>query len=182
MGFELLEKSLVKLTDLSRGIPFFGKVLGAFGDELTKTVKPAKEVTEALVEMSAKANPGQFRLWQLSLDNVQATIGSRFIPVLTKMTEWVDKFGDVMATVLPNTTEVEGALKPLFDSLSEFKSALSDLNKEAGPLLREVLIRGLRQLASVMSGIVDVATFAAKSLTEFTKVLRSVAEFAGFNS
>lgn len=179
IGFDLLEKGLSKATSLVKGVPFLGKVLGSFGDELTKCVGPAKEVTESLIAMSAKANPGQFKLWARSLDDVQATVGGRFIPVLAKMTEWVDKFGDVLATILPNTAEVEEALKPLFDSLTEFKSALSDLNSEAGPLFREILILGLKQFASVASGLVDVLSWASKKLTEFTKVLRIVAEFAG---
>src|SRR5262249_53014547 len=106
-----------------------------------------QDITTTLTSMAAKASPGQFKLWTVALDDVQGVIGQSFLPVLELMREGVRLFGDVLANILPNTSEVRGALSGLRGAFREIGAEIRKVFAELGPTIRDMLIEKIKTLA-----------------------------------
>ncbi len=171
--------AIMSVTGLLEKLPIVGKAFGTIGDAAAGVIEPLRNVLTSLVQMTAKSNPGVFNLWQKSLDNVQATIGSRFIPVLEQMIKWVDKFGDTLASILPNAAEIQEDMKPLIDALDAIIASKSEFNREMGPLIREGFRTVIRGLSSGISILVDVTMRATKAIGGFVSSMLEMVGLGG---
>jgi hypothetical protein len=111
---------------------------------------PLSDIVTSLTSMVAKANPGAFMLWQRALEDVQGVIGGTFTPILQMMTQAMRFFGDTLATILPNAQEMSEALAPLRAELDALFAELRSSLSEFGPALREIVIGGIKVLASAL--------------------------------
>ncbi len=149
-------------------LPLVGEALGKIGTAAAGLIDPLKGVLESLTAMTAKSNPGLFSLWQKSLDNVQATIGSRFVPVLKQMIQITDKAGDTLASILPNAAELEKDLQPLISALAELNKEESEFNAKTGPTIREGVRTVIQVLSTGMGLLVEASIKASKALSGLT--------------
>ncbi len=135
---------------IAKGGELAGKALG---ESIDAVVGPARELTQTLVEMARVASPGTFKIWSIALQDVQGVIGQAFTPVLATMTEGVRLFGDVLATILPNMSEVNAVLDEMRPDWEGFKEEIQAFASEFGPTIRDVVIKGLREISS-LAGLV----------------------------
>lgn len=137
---------------------------GPVGEEI---VGAFRGIADSLVSMSRLASPGDFRLWTMALEDVQAVIGHSFTPMLNLMRDGVRTFGDVLATILPTQGEANEMLTDFREAWRELKGALL----EAQPWLKSMLHTGLKQLAGVMTFLARAADLAVRSVTRLALAL-----------
>lgn len=128
--------------------------LGAVGLMLPETLKP---LVGMLTSFAGKANPAALRLFNEANEDVQAVIGRTFVPMLNAMRDGVRLFGDVLASVLPDTSEVTSALSTFQEAFRDFRSSVSEAMGEFGPVIRTGLLLVIRALG-------DAAAWAMRQL------------------
>ncbi len=165
-GGQLLSKSLGMVSAVG------GKALGKSFDAV---IGPAKELTNTLVQMAAVASPGTFKIWTMALEDVQGVIGQTFTPILSTMTEGVRLFGDVVATILPDMSEMNAVLDEMRPDWEGLKNEIRSFAAEFGPSIREGLITVFRHLASA-------AGLAARGVGWLTQQLGVFLRNMGFSA
>ncbi len=148
--------------------------LGAMIAPLAEIPDVLGSITSTLTHFAAKANPASFRLFEHAVDDSQAVIGQRFVPVLELMTDGVRLFADVLTTILPDVDDVRASLSDLRGLMMDFRESLGDvapvLKQIAGAYFKEnmrqlsaaiyttvkpleIFIRGLNILGSTLSSL-----------------------------
>lgn len=123
-------------------------------------------IVGSLTSMAGKASPALMEQFSYALEDVQGVIGGTFLPILRLMTEGVRLFGDVMATILPSTSEVASVLQEFRGPLNEIIGEIRQLAVDFGPLIKDVLLTGLRGLASVMIEVARAAVILGNQLRD----------------
>lgn len=152
--------------------PLFGKALGKSIDFV---IGPAKELTTVLTQMAAVASPGTFKIWTMALEDVQGVIGQAVTPILQTMTEGVRLFGDVLATVLPDMSEMNAVLDEMRPDWEGLKNEIRAFASEFGPTIRNGIITIFRELAAG-------AGLAARGITWLTQQLGVLFRNLGFSA
>lgn len=148
VGFDLVSAGAKGMVDM------VGKVspaLAAIIGPLAEIPGAMKSILDTLVSFSAKASPSRFKLFQMAVEDVQAVIGQSFLPVLDMMRASIRLFGDVLATILPSTGEIDDALGMFRASLYELFETIRESVSEFGPMIREFFIANLKLLGIVLS-------------------------------
>lgn len=166
-GFEMLTGGINAVGDAIKSIPLVGDLLGPMVDALAMMPSLLKGITSTLVSFTAKASPGIFGTWTRALEDVQAVIGHSFLPVLELMRDSVRLFGDVLANILPSSTEVRTALIGLRGTFSEVSGVIRESLREIGPEMREMFVGMIKELSYAMK---DLAP-AIKPLIEIVTML-----------
>lgn len=128
-------------------------------------------MTSSLVRMAGINAPGAIKFFQMALEDVQGVIGRSFVPILNMMRDGVRLFGDILATILPDTREMNAAMSFLRGGFNEFRDALKDAFAELGPIIKAGLITGIKVLSSVLA---VVAKSIAAVTRGFAAVLRPI--------
>jgi hypothetical protein len=110
-------------------------------------VDMVKKVMSMSLEFGAKANPAVIERYNLAVDDQQAVIGHRLIPVVELMTDAYRLLGDLLASILPDTNDMRQALSPLKDGLKDMRN------------VAERLAPGLR---AAIAAMLEMAAAAAK--------------------
>lgn len=150
LGFDLVSGGLSSISNQVKAIPLVGEVLGPMTDALAAIPGIFKSITETLTSFASKASPATFTLFQHAVEDSQAVIGQRFVPVLELMTDGVRLFGDVLTTLLPTGDEVREALSDVKAVMSEFSESLGEVVSSVGPLVRRLLVDNLRLLGTAI--------------------------------
>jgi phage-related protein len=167
LGLNLAGEGLEKLSSLVKGIPVVGSLLGPLTDALAGVPGILKDITGTLISFAAKVSPGIFKQLQLAVESVQATIGQAFVPVMELIKDAIGDFADVLANLIPNTTEVYQALEPLRAVFAEMAKEMKAAAAEVGPAIRQGLIEALRQLAHWAAVAVKVVGLLAGRLKDY---------------
>jgi hypothetical protein len=174
-GLDLLGGSLQTVSNVVKAIPLVGSLLGPLSDVLAGIPNTLADVTHSLVNMAAAASPGQFRVWQIALEDVQGVIGQRFLPVLDVMRQGVRLFGDVLATFLPTGEEVRAAMGELRAVFAAMANEVRNAAGEMGPSIRGMLVEGIKTLA-------HWAAVAARTVGILASRLAAFANTRGFGT
>lgn len=146
-GLDVLALGLGKVRDVIKAIPLVGTVLGPLADVAAGIPSMISGITNSLIGMAEKANPGVFVQWKQALEDTQGVIGQSFVPILDIMRQGVRLFADVLANIFPTTGEVNAALAELRAVFKLVEDEVRAVMAVVGPSIREMLIDGLRQLA-----------------------------------
>src|SRR5262245_23219950 len=73
----------------------------ALTPQLTAPLEVTKGIAGAITPLVQLANPASLFMFNRALDNFQAIIGQMVTPVLQGLTLYLEKFGDVMAGMMP---------------------------------------------------------------------------------
>jgi hypothetical protein len=171
-GLDLVTTAMKGIADKVKDIPIVGDVLGPALDAASAIPGTIKTILETLTAFAAKASPAMFRQLQIAVDDVQATIGSKFIPVMNLMRSTVRLVGDMLATVLPSTGTVEHALKPLRDLIND--PAWRQFASDVGPMVREFLVANLKGLAAALTAVGATAHAALLPLQAMGEVFNAL--------
>ena len=82
VGFDLVSKGMGTFADVFKKIPVVGQLLGPLVDQFVVVPGILKSMTESFVGFAAKAGPGQFKMFQMALEDVQGVLGQSFLPIL----------------------------------------------------------------------------------------------------
>lgn len=166
-GLDLVGAALSSVSNVLKSIPVIGTVVGPLSDALASIPGLFRDITGTLVDFAAKASPGVFRTWTKALEDVQGVIGQAFVPVLEVMRDGVRLFGDVLANVLPNMSEVRAALGEFRNEFAGFGTEIRDILREIGPQIRGLVISGLQQLAHWLAVATRAAVLMAERLRQY---------------
>lgn len=144
--------------------PLLGEIFGPALDALVAVPGIFRDITSSITSMVGKANPGLMSLWGQALDDIQGVIGQTFIPMLETMLDMVRFFGDVLATVLPSTREMNGALAGFRTAWLHLKEVLTEMVLQLGPQLRANLITTVEILGFVTTMVVRHLSGLANAL------------------
>jgi len=157
--------------------PILGEMIGP----LAEIPGIFKGITETLTSFAAKASPGQFRLFEMAVEDTQAVIGHTFLPVLELMREGVRLTGDVLANFLPNSSEMREALTEVRSAMSSAAAEIRRALGELGPEVRSQflgVVRGIGSavayLVSKMSELIQPGTEIARMFAEISTMLKDL--------
>lgn len=150
LAFEGVETAMEAGVAMFKTIsPLLGEIFGPALDALVAVPGILRDITSSITSMVGKANPGLMSLWGQALDDAQGVIGQTFIPMLETMLDMVRFFGDVLATVLPNTAEMKQALGGFNAAWAILKATLTEMALQFGPQLRDILVTTVEILGFV---------------------------------
>jgi type VI secretion system secreted protein VgrG len=131
-------------------------------DIVGKTLKDAFAETQHLV---SKANPAVMKRFTLAFDDMEAVVGHRLTPVMETATKITREIGDVLATVLPNTSEMRDVLAPLGDTFKDVVQATKPLIFA----MKEGLSAALHELATTVQFTAGVTSGATEHWRQWAK-------------
>jgi hypothetical protein len=160
-----LAKSLGGLAEVAGpvGLAIAGVVAG-----LGLAYEAFNKLTDTVVGFVGKANPVYVQRWQFALDDAQAVIGQKLVPVLDLMTEGVRLVGDTLATILPSASDVKDALSPIAEALKDVRSEAATL----APVIRQLISTGLGTLKIAL----QVATLPLRAFAALLRGLGVIGE------
>lgn len=164
MGFNLIGDVLDGIGDKVKSIPIVGELLGPIFDNLAAVPRILNQITGSLTSMAGVASPGQARMFQMVVEDIQGVIGERFLPVLELMRDGMRLFGDVLQNLLPSGREVRSVLSGLREVLAEMGDDIRDMVTRMGPAIRGTLTTGLRLLTTGLTGLATAATYALRGI------------------
>ncbi|MDE2100647.1 MAG: hypothetical protein KGL39_25610, partial [Patescibacteria group bacterium] len=150
LGFTAAEAGIGKMSQLLGMIPEVGPALGAATAQLAIVPGELHAITDSLIAFSAVASPGQYRAYQMALEDLQGTIGQTFLPVLGLMRDGVRLTADVLATVLPSSGEAEQALLEFRTIFDAFSADVRQAVGAVGPQLRGEFVNMLKSIAEAI--------------------------------
>lgn len=181
LAFDVVGAGLAHLGDTAKNAlgPALGAALGPFIDAFAAVPGILKGITETLTQFAAKASPVTMEQFSIAIDDVQATIGQSFVPVLQLMTQATRLFGDVLANMLPSTQEVSYALEAAYDGMAEFRDAMMELATEVGPILRTGFIAALQYLGQLIRQVASYVTSLVHAMSPWLAQLRQFLGITG---
>jgi hypothetical protein len=139
----IVDKLMHPIDTLTSGLEGLQGPLGIIGvvlpEFLTKLIGP-------LTQMAGLASPASLMLFNHALEDTQAVIGRAFVPVLDTMRDGVRLFGDVLASILPDTVEVNSVLVEAKAAFNEFRGSVSEAMGEFGPVIKTGLLVVIKAL------------------------------------
>lgn len=138
----------------------------------------ALAVFEKGKDLAGMANPYVVERYNLAWNDLSATVGRVFVPMVEKATEVVRTVGDFLATVMPSTQEVREALSGLNPAFQEFRSYLADI----APAIKFGLVAGLRMLGDYLKVFGQILKGVMKTLSLINPVAqigRTINKFRG---
>jgi hypothetical protein len=174
MGFNLIGDVMDGISEKVKSIPIVGEILGPMLDNYAAIPRILNQITGSLTAMAGVASPGQARLFQMTVEDVQGVIGERFIPVLELMRDGVRLFGDLLQNLLPSGSEVRNLLSNLRATMADLGDEMRDLVTRIGPIFKLVIRSGISALATGLNGLATAATFALRGIQPLINVLEDI--------
>jgi hypothetical protein len=112
-----------------------------------------KRLIQGMLPYVQLSNPGTVQRLQRAQEDLAATIGQRFAPIVDTASEAVRALGDVLANMLPDADDVREVMNELRPAIQEVKKALL----EVAPVVKDVLKNALHGLAVTIHNIVQTA-------------------------
>lgn len=181
VAFDTVSGAGNKFADYISSIPIVGDYVGPMVKAMVALPGIIKDILGTLTSFAALASPGQMQLFQMAVEDVQATIGQSFIPVLEMMRDAVRLVGDALATFLPDAAEVREALagtRVLFD---EMRVAITEMMVEAGPLVKSFFLGIVKGFGLFISGIAVIITRLSQAFTALMGPIRELLALIGIN-
>lgn len=122
----------------------------------------------AAVSFGGIRDPAALERYNVAWNDLNATIGRAFLPVLNQMTEGMRLAGDVFASILPDQAEFEAVLRELQPVFDDLRDVLADI----APLVKQELITALRLMALSIKIMVE-------AIKPYLKALNAVAALLG---
>ncbi len=113
------------------------------------------------------ASPGTVDRFQMALEDTTAVLGERMVPVMDFLTEVVRDVGDVLANILPDTSDVKGLMNELRPVLNEIKDEFMAL----APVVKDVFVAGLRAAAYGLHALNEVLKPLFAAAKDFREML-----------
>lgn len=173
-AIDFFQGGVESLTGVIKSIPIVGDLMGPMLDAATAIPGILKDITSTLTSFAAKASPAQFQMFTMAVEDAQAVIGQRFLPVLNDMREYARLVGDGFANFLPTYQEVMDATASLRGAFSEMRDSVRDLLVEIGPLTRAGLSTVFRGVSWALSQVVSLMTMFYQGLTALIRPLREL--------
>lgn len=139
MGGEALGEAIGGMFGAAGG-PIGAAVGAAVGSAVGDVIK---KVSDTIMTGMQLASPATFKQFTMAIEDVQATIGETFLPVLELVTEGFEFLGDIIATFIPDAQEMRASLGPLFDMFDDLRALIADVVGQIGPIVRNVLINAI---------------------------------------
>ena len=152
-GLDLASAAFSSVVDTLGAIPLIGDSIRNVLGPLAAVPGLFKSITETLTSFAAKASPATFTMFQHAVDDAQAVIGQRFVPVLELMTDGVRLFADVLTTLLPTGEQVRGVI-------GSIRKTFDDLD----PGLRGSLGTMAATIRGTLTGVLEVVGRAVSSM------------------
>jgi hypothetical protein len=144
-------------------VDFAGKLEGA----LRGLIEPVGNVSTKFEELAAPISkfveaiqPGQLRIFELAMRDLNATIGSAFLPVMENFTRGVSQAAHALVPAME-------ALRPVFDRLSKSLTELVVFSIEG-------FAEELRKSAPLLNNLADTANVLVQGWKTLVQVLRNV--------
>lgn len=137
---------------------FFGEEAAGVGAELGEALGPVgvavaavkvglDKLTDAFkaffnfsLEAVSKSIPTVTERFNRASDDTTAVIGSRLVPVVRLLTEWMRLWGDLLQTILPSANDFAEALSPISDYFKDVRKALEDVAPALKAMIKDGLI------------------------------------------
>ncbi len=149
-GLEEVEAATSGLGEAMEGLSAaagpVGIALVAMGAGFGLVVGAAKQFISTMLDWAAATSPVTVRQFQFALADIQGVLGRAAIPWVEKFTAGLRLVGDVLASILPSTSEMRAALSPLDGYFKDLRDAFAEL----APLLRQFVVGGLKVFAQVL--------------------------------
>ncbi len=170
-GLNVVSKGFDTLATGVEKIPLLGDLLGPMIRQLGAIPGVIKDTLETLTAFASKTGTGRVQQLQMAIDDVQAVIGHAFLPVIDIMKNAVRTLGDVLASILPNSSEAEAALSGFKEGLREIFDEIRNIAREIGPSIRSGLVTALQVLGEVVRAVSHYITIAARTIREALETL-----------
>lgn len=176
VGFDLLGDSM------EGALAFVGK-FGIVGEAINSVLGPLaaipgtmKGILETLTGFAGKASPGQYRMLQIALEDVQAVIGGSFVPIMEIMKDSIRLIGDVIANLLPNAGEMYSALGEIRVAFAEVRAAVMGAMTTLGPTVRGLFISVVKEIVTMVAALMRVFAMLVPVLTPVIDVMATMAK------
>lgn len=133
-----------------------------------------KNTVGTLTDFAAKASPGTMMQFTRAVEDSQAVIGRTFVPVLESMRDGVRLFGDVLASILPDTSEVSAVLTTFKEAFGEFGSSVREAMGEFGPVIKTGFLVVIKMLGDAAAWAVRQLKPLVTWLGEFFRPIREM--------
>lgn len=124
------------LTAVAGPVALLGAAALVAGGEL-------KQMGEKAFSFVALARPAEMNLFNRAVLDAEATIGAKFVPVVTVATDLMRSVGSFAAEALPNSQEVSQFMKEFAPEIQQVKDTMHDL----APVVHELAVVGMRTFA-----------------------------------
>jgi phage-related protein len=101
---------------------------------------------------------------ELAIEDIGGVIGQSFLPFIQIATDAFRLFGDILANIIPNFSEVQGALAEFRDAFADFGAEIRNVLADIGPMIRDFLIDALREVGHWLSVLTRVITILVSHL------------------
>jgi len=155
----------------------FGPVGMAVGELVAKlAVVPGmiNSILGTLTSFGELASPAAMKRLEFAVTDTAAVIGQSFVPFMDLMRDGIRAFGDILANILPNQDEVRAALMEFQQELSGLYDSMREMAAELGPVLRGIVIEGIKMLGNALVQLAHMARGAMMMLTALAKVLEAM--------
>ncbi len=159
------EGALGLLAAATAEIPPVALAIGAIAIALPIVAGALKGIFDSMAAAVAKASPATFMQLQHAMEDVQGVMGRMFIPIIQLVTSAIRTFGDVLATILPNTGEMNAALAPLREAFEQLNVAIRQFFSENGPAIRGFFVDLIGSAATALAEATQAMTLFIKSLS-----------------
>lgn len=136
-----LAASAGKAAPVLAGVEGLAAALGP----LAAVAGAVSQVTAAMIQLGKAASPVAAEKLDMALEDMQATMGRVFVPVVELATDGIRLMGDALASILPSTEEMREAMAPFKDMFADLRDAFASV----APALKE-LIKFAVQVQSVV--------------------------------
>jgi hypothetical protein len=161
-GFDAAGASIKGVTSLAKMIPYVGELFGQLGDQLQPLPGILKEIISTLVNMASVASPGEFRRYQMAIEDLQGTIGIAFLPYLQMMTDSIRDLGNVFAS-----DDIQRGLAEIFASVR-------DIVTSVGPDNLHDFVAGLIALTKVLIDVTHWVYYLSGNLAIIRSIIQLI--------
>lgn len=150
-GLNLVSKGMNTLSDVVRGMPLIGDILGSVLGSLGKLPTILKGILEAGTSLASKVSPGTVKLLGIAVEDFQATVGQMFVPVVELMTDVIRNLSDIAAQFLPDANEMRGALESVRKAWGLANVSLKEVALTFGDKVRGSIIDSIKWLGEKLA-------------------------------
>lgn len=160
-GFGAIDQSLGQVSKM--GAMGLAPVIDSVKDAAEKAIGPLKSMGENIESMVGAYSPVDMMMFDFVLRDIQGVLGERLAPVMELVTKGLRLIADVLDTILPSSTQFEGALKPLSEAFDMLRDVFADI----APLLQDIMVVALQAFAVALR----VAIYPLQLLVELLRAI-----------
>jgi hypothetical protein len=146
-----------------------GSVLGPIGAGLGVVAGGIAAIAGAV----AVAQPGTFKLFTQSLEDIAGVIGHTLAPVLKVVTQGVRLFGDILASILPSKAQMNELMAPFKQLMDELRGLFQELIPVLRPLIDDFVSLTKVLVTLWTGGLRIIVAFIKATLGDLGEPLKS---------